>query len=381
MGPRRLPRRLKIVLIAIVAAVLVIGGFQLASLALSKGSGFRVAVAGDFGSWSGFQASMQQLSKTGATFALALGDLSYGGESEADWCREFKSHFDQVQIIAGNHDTGAPPIGEGNINRYAIYCPYTLQERLTGVYAKQYYFDYPHGAPIARFILISPDVNFTVDGGELYKYNVGTARYEWTRDAIDGARSAGIPWVIVGMHKNCIAAGEHACEVGTDIMNLLLERKVDLILQAHTHHYERSKQLAVSPSMCAGIRYHHYTAECIVDDGADGQYAQGGGSVIVTAGTGGRDIDPFNVTDPYAGYVATWDADNVSGLGKGVVAIDLDANRISARTHFDGDFADAFTIVGHGRPANAQYILELFMMGGSIAAGAVIVLVWRLRNR
>src|SRR3712207_8283027 len=50
--------------------------------------------------------------------------------------------------------------------------------------------------------------------------------------AIDDARAADIPWVIVGMHKNCLSVGEYYCNIYQELMSLLVEKKVDLVLQA-----------------------------------------------------------------------------------------------------------------------------------------------------
>src|SRR2546427_3423 len=295
-------------IIVAVVAVLLASGIRF--VLLSNGateSSFVFSVAGDYGAWNGFMESLNQLKQTRSDFAIALGDLSYGGiakpglGTEEGWCKEFHDAFQNLVIVAGNHDTGDTLPGEGDINQFAQYCPAPPQFAVNGDYGKQYYFDYPKGNPIVRFILLSPELVFVFDGGEHYRYNVGTPRYNWTRDTIDQARAAGIPWVIVGMHKNCIGAGEHACETGPDILNLLVGKKVDLILNAHTHNYERSKQLALNADSCAAMQLHIFNGNCIVDDGASHVYKRGQGSVVVIAGTGGRDIDPFNLADPYAG--------------------------------------------------------------------------------
>jgi hypothetical protein len=35
------------------------------------------------------------------------------------------------------------------------------------------------------------------------------------------------------MHKVCLSASGKSCEVGRDLINLLIEKRVDLVLQAH----------------------------------------------------------------------------------------------------------------------------------------------------
>ena len=308
------------------------------------------SAAGDYGSWSGLRESLAQLAASESDFVLALGDLSYGGNTgyanstEQAWCERFQKSFRDVEIVAGNHDVGQPPLGEGDINNFTKYCPFTLDTRVVGEYGRQYYFDFPATNPLARFILISPDLIF--DNTTYYDYHVNKPYYNWTRDAIDSAHAANIPWVIAAMHKPCIGVGEHACETGTDILNLLLDEKVDLILQAHNHNYERSKQLALNPSTCAAIQEHVYNANCIApaDGSSTGQYQQGTGSVIVIAGTGGREMDEFDPTNHYAPYFAAWMGNNTAGYGNCVVNFNVDAGHIVMHTSFNGTYTDTFTI-------------------------------------
>ncbi|TMA04831.1 MAG: hypothetical protein E6J94_09465, partial [Methanobacteriota archaeon] len=267
MGATFGPSRAIAVLLA--AAMALVGLSFVGTPASSEDAvSFQFSVAGDFGSWSGFRESLDQLNASGSDFALALGDLSYGGNTgyanttEEAWCSKFHKFFPKIEIIAGNHDTGDTIAGEGNINQFIAYCPFNIKTSVDGVYGKQYAFDFPRNNPLARFILISPDLVFRVDDGEHYSYDVGTPRYDWTKGQIEDAKAKGIPWVIVGFHKNCIGAGEHHCETGTDILNLLIQEKVDLVLNAHEHNYERSHQLAYTDSCPQGVQEHVFVPGC-----------------------------------------------------------------------------------------------------------------------
>jgi ABC-type amino acid transport substrate-binding protein len=376
----------------IAAAVMLLASFAapLAGAAAPP-AGFAFSAAGDYGSWGGLRESLAQLEVSKSNFVLALGDLSYGGNTgyanstEEAWCERFQKSFRDVEIIAGNHDTGQPPLGEGDINNYTKYCPFTLASKVVGEYGKQYYFDYPAANPMARFILISPDLLFVVDGGEHYDYHVNTPRYNWTRDAIDSARAANMPWVIVAMHKPCISVGEHSCETGTDILNLLLDKKVDLILQAHNHNYERSKQLVLNPSTCAAIQEHVYNANCIAPNDASsiGQYQQGAGSVIVVAGVGGREIIEFDPTSHDAPYFAAWMGNNTAGYGNGVVNFNVDADHITMHTSFNGTYTDTFTI----SKASTDSVIDLiigylpFIVIAAVGVGGAIVWARRRARR
>src|SRR5439155_5589275 len=131
--------------------------------------------------------------------------------------------------------------------------------------------------PLARVIMISPSI--TMPDGTTFDYtaNPPSAHYQWLVDAIDGARATGIRWVIVGMARDCVTAGEKSCEIGQDVFNLLVSKKVDLILEGHEHGYERSKQLTIGGG-CPAIPLNATApAACIANDGSQGTYAKGAG--------------------------------------------------------------------------------------------------------
>ncbi len=260
-------------------------------------------------------------------FYLALGDLSYAAGSEDDWCATFKGKFNDIELLAGNHDVGEST--GGNIDRYRQYCPFTLGQ-LTGDYGKQYYFNYPEQNPLARFIMIAPGLK----GSMNINYNVGGAGYAFTQNAIDSARAAGIKWIVVGMHKNCITVGAKGCDVGTDIMNLLINKKVDLILQSHDHNYQRSHALKC-------ITTGSVNSACIADNGNDGSYVKGAGPLIVINGEFGRGFYNVNSGDTEAGYFAKMDSTTF-----GVTKYTISESQLTSSylRSGGGSFADSFTI-------------------------------------
>lgn len=369
------------------------GGPSAVGRVSAASSGFTFSFAGAFTAYTGLSVSLGELTATNSTFALALGDLGFGLVNESEWCSRVHEKFANVEILAGRSDVGAPPPTPVNINNLINACPFTLNVPPIGVYGKEYYFDYPLDHPMARFILISPDLRYYVDpGARLYNYSAGTPHYNWTAKAIDDARALGIPWVVVGTAKNCISAGEHPCEITTDLFNMLLQKKVDLIIQGSTHNYERSKQLAVDGPGCTGIELASYNAACVAADGANGTYQKGAGSVVVISGTGGRDTLPFDLSNPYAPYFARWMGNNsenpafgTSIDGNGVVTVNVTSAQISIRTHFNVSYVDNFTISQAPGPSSSSpppsdvlmYVL-LVAVGVVVVAGAVIV--WR-RNR
>jgi len=247
------------------------------------------------------------------------------------------------ELLSGNHEDGGE-IQDGLIDNF-VQC---LPDRLgaVGTYGKEYYFDYPASSPIARFIMTSPGLNFT-NGGS-YSYAAGTAHYNWVSNTIDNARAAGIKWVIVGMHKVCITMGIMPCDIGTDLFNLLVSKKVDLILQAHDHDYQRSKQLALNGTTCTAISPATYNSNCVVNDGSTGNYPQGAGPVVVIVGTIGEALSNLNTAASDAGYFARWMGSNINPTN-GLAKFSLSSDQLTVSANFTGstapnNFNDSFTI-------------------------------------
>jgi hypothetical protein len=305
---------------------------------------FVFAAAGDHGASSSTSAVFDLVPALGAAFFLSLGDLSYGSLSpETVWCDYVKSHVGATypfEIISGAHESNTTH-GDGLIDNFvASNC---LPNRLSGVqgtYAKEFYLDYPSGSPTTRFIMISPSLNFTYGG--TYDYTRGSSHYNWTAAAIDDARARGIRWIVVGMHRNCITMGIKSCEIGKDVFNLLVEKKVDLILQGHDHNYQRSKQLALSGS-CAGIQPGSYNAGCVADTGSDGLYTAGNGPVLVINGMGGIGTYALSTSDAEAPYFASSMTSSTYGLVKATVSpTRLDVQFVRGA---GGSYTDSFSIV------------------------------------
>ena len=315
------------------------GDFSPVPHAAAVGS-FTFTAAGDHGGVSDTTASLDLIATSGASFHLALGDLSYSHLTpESAWCDYVKSRVGATfpfMVVAGNHedDVGA----DGHINNFAQCLPDRIGG-LTGVYGKEFYFDYQG---LARIILISPDL--TLDG-ELYKYEVGTARYNWLAQAIDGGRTTGLPWVIVGMHEVCISMGVKSCSIGPDLMNLLVNKRVDLVLQAHEHGYQRSKQIAHG-AWCAAVPVNAYNAYCVVNNGAGNAYVKGTGTVFIIVGTPGQGLSDINPADPEAPYFAVWMGAN-SNPRKGFTKYTVWADKLTAQFvgSTPGAFSDGFNIV------------------------------------
>lgn len=303
----------------------------------SAGASFSFGAVGDLGVPG--NADMVALSKRlvsmNADFLIALGDLGYVND-EAGWCSSIKSGINDVLLIAGNHDTGES--SGGDIAEFVQYCPYTLDAPLTGGpgtpgYGYEYFFDYPATDPLARFILHTAGTR----GSTNYDFSPGSSHWNFVVDAVNDAKAKGL-WVIVGQHKLCINAGSYGCEIGQAFFDKMVELKVDLMLQAHYHTYQRSKQLALSAACPSVVSNGGFDGDCIVDDGADDSYAQGTGTIVVTNGVGGRSIYDIDFGDPEMGYIvhAMGNSGNTKGLtkGHGTAVFAVSSTGIEEKTDF-----------------------------------------------
>jgi PKD repeat protein len=339
-----------------IASVLVVGAALIAT-SLVTGGGVRgiaptattvhFTASGDFSSSANAQAVLAGVDAINPDLHLALGDLSYGttGQEQA-WCdlvtQKVGAGF-PFELISGNHESNGE---NGNINDFSACLPNQLPG-VVGSYGRQYYVDVPEGAPLVRFVMISPGLPFS-DG--VWSYAAGTPRYNWTASAIDGARTANIPWVVVGMHMPCLSIGQYTCDPGADLLNLLVNKRVDLVLTGHDHVYQRTHQLALGAG-CSALVPGAFSSGCIAD--SDPSMVKGAGTVFATVGTGGTAMYNINPADSEAGYFAaaqglnsnpTWGSLDVS-----VTATQLTASFARAA---GGTFTDSFTLGPPGGGGN-----------------------------
>ena len=241
---------------------------------------------------------LRALSLSGSDAHLALGDLSYGSPGgESAWCSFVTSRVGTsfpFELLSGNHESNGT---NGSIDRFASCLPNRLGG-VVGDYARQYYVDLPRSSPLVRVVLVSPGLTFP-DG--TWSYAAGSARYAWTAAAIDGARRAGIRWVVVAMHEPCLSVGRYGCSSGPDLQHLLVSKRVDLVLSGHEHLYQRTKQLREGTG-CARVAVGSYSPACVAD--ADTSMVAGAGTVFATVGTGGVALREVAATDPERGYFA-----------------------------------------------------------------------------
>jgi hypothetical protein len=343
-------KRIVLVLTAVAFAVAAVTATAAWPHARAKAAtAFSFAVAGDLGANGNTSAVINAVAASGSQIFWPIGDLSYSQTaSESDWCDYVHTPLGAsypVEVLAGNHEDGDGP--DGFIGNFASCLP----DRIGGVqgtYGQEYYADYPSTNPLVRFVMISPGLTLN---GTTWSYKQGTAHYNWTANAIDGARAAGIPWVVVGMHEYCLSLVNHSCFVTDSLMNLLISKKVDLYLQAHDHAYSRSNQLALGPG-CSAVSSTSFNAACVADANPSSSYTAGNGTVIATVGSGGRSINSQDPTLPWGAYLPYYMGSN-NNATYGFLKVNVSDTQLSANfvRGTGGSFTDSFSLTKPGSPS------------------------------
>ena len=270
-----------------------------------------MSFAGDYGSDANAKTVLARINATAPDFHLALGDLSYDQIDEKSWCSMVKERVAQpFLLLPGNHESNDD---DGDIAKFKNCLPYRYSAALQGEYPVQYYFDAPGekyglAGPVARFIMISPNLTFA--GGRHLEYFRGNPNMQWLEEAVKDARVRQIPWVVVAMHKVCITTEAKPCEIGPDLMNALIDLKVDVVMSGHVHAYERTHALTcATPGL--------FDQKCAVVS-AENRYAQGAGTLFLTVGTGGTYLRELNELDAEKGYFAVrfGKKENYRGIGR-----------------------------------------------------------------
>lgn len=277
----------------------------------------RFSALGDINSTANSDAVLRSIGERHDDFTLALGDLSYGDDgAEGDWCDFVTSRVGAdhpFELVSGNHESNGE---NGHIDRFVQCLPNRLPG-LAGTYGRQWYVDQPAAShPVVRVVMISPALDF---GHGEWSYAKGTPHYTWLRAAVTQARAAGIPWVVVGMHKPCLSVGNYECDPGADVVDLLLDTGADLVLTGHEHLYQRTQPLAFGEG-CPTIRPGRFDPACVTPEG---------GTTFITVGTGGTPLRDVHGSDPERGYFAALSGKNLTA-SYGSLDVQVTPDRLTA---------------------------------------------------
>jgi hypothetical protein len=283
-------------------------------------SDFNFAAGGDWGCTDDTTDTVNNILEKSPELVLGLGDYSYGEEygedSEKCWFDITKPIDGIMKIAIGNHDTGADL--EALMNHFGL--------------TEQYYsFDYQN----VHFIALGTEKEYLDMSNDKAKEQLAFVQ----SDLKKASSNPNIDWIIPFFHR-MMYAREPSSIVDSydhnivDIYHPLFEKYgVHLVLQGHSHSYERTYPLRYNPE-------GNIKNPIITSKDSSNNYRNVDGLVIATVGTGGAFPTILHIVPEYiaVGYKNLFGFLNVdvSADGKTLVGTFYDTA--------DGEIKDRFTI-------------------------------------
>ena len=229
-------------------------------------SDFNIAAAGDWACSDNTKNTANNIIAKNPELVLGLGDYAYNNDAGC-WLEIIGPIADKMKIVIGNHDDTMSV--DGNY----LPAPKRLQQYMSYFnLSKQFYsFDYQN----VHFVAMSTEQSF----------KKGSMQYRFVeRDLKNASSDPNINWIIVFYHR---VAYSSPSEVGAvtdlrDTYHPLFEKYgVDVVLQAHNHHYQRSYP----------IRYNSGdSSDPIVTIKSITNYFDPKGQIFTIVGTGGAHV-------------------------------------------------------------------------------------------
>lgn len=276
-------------------------------------SDFNFAAVGDWGCGINAKNAVANIIDKKPELVIALGDLSYRDLADC-WFKIIKPIDKITKIAIGNHDVTSDILINAYMNHFNL--------------SKQYYsFDFKN----IHFVIISAEIPYQ-EGSEQYTF-VGN-------DLQKTAADPNIDWIIVCYHKPAYipASTINADPLFRKTYHPLFDKyKVDVVLQAHLHAYQRSY-----PLLYNNLNESNPT----ITTNNNSYYNDQRGEIFVTVGTGGGQVQHSAQNTPYIAsqHYGLFGILNVeiTNNGKTLIARFYD-NMISNSSSF-GNVLDEFTI-------------------------------------
>jgi len=271
---------------------------------------FNFVAVGDWGCTSDTTSVVAGINNLNPERVLGLGDYSYA-ISPSCWYNEIAPIATKTQnpstVALGNHETADGSFAHLDNNGRTDFLNHF---GLTNTY---YSFNYQN----VHFVVMDTESS----------YLSTSAQYTFVKnDLIQASSNSTILWIVVYFHKPMYASpATHAAltDMRATYQPLFDQYRVDLVLQAHNHAYERTKPLRF---------------DSVVTDNNTTSYTNPSGQIYVTVGTGGKSI-------------GTWDGINLNVVQQlntfGYLNVDVinDGKTFSAKFYdTNGVIRDQFSI-------------------------------------
>ena len=246
-----------------------------AAAASTLSSDFNLAAAGDWACTSDTIDTVNNIIDKSPELVLGLGDYSY--EDSPDCWLDIIQPIDNIMKISiGNHEIEEESILTEYINHFGLTSQY-------------YSFDYQN----VHFIALATESEYLDMSTDKAKEQLAFVKSDLEKASTD----PNIDWIIPFFHRmmyyeeheSCSIIGEHDNTL-VDIYHPLFEKYgVHLVLQAHSHSYERTYPLKTNAED---------SEDPIVTSKDSSNYPSIEGLVIATVGTGGKSSCQYVHMDP-----------------------------------------------------------------------------------
>jgi predicted phosphodiesterase len=271
---------------------------------------FNVAAVGDWGCNDNSKNTLKNILNKKPELILALGDLSYQRTAEC-WIEIISSVDNITSIVRGDHDN------DFRTSQYMEHFNMSSE-----------FYSFNHF-----------NIHFMIMSTEL-PYELGSKQYEFVKSDLENAlTNSSINWIIIAYHQPAYISSNdcQGCSPRVTLREvyhpLFDSYNVDLVLQAHSHNYERSYP----------ILYNNDDSENpIIVNSSKNNYNYDinkfHGSIFATVGTGGAELHNFELRAP---YIAT------QHRGFGFLNLELTNNGTRLNSTFydnNGTISDHFII-------------------------------------
>lgn len=225
-------------------------------------SEFSFVAAGDWGCDEKAQRTVKNMQNKTPDLVLALGDLSYQKSADC-WLDMMSPLLNKTRIAIGDHE-------------YHFKNSSRLKEYLDKFHLPNQYYSFNHKN--IHFLAMSAEISFDED----------SEQYRFVKSDLDSAsKNESIKWIVVFMYEMMYSSPtfHEANQNLRDTYHPLFDKyRVDLVLQAHSHNYQRSFPISYN---------YRDSSRPIIEERNEEQYFNPKGSTFVVAGTGGADLHNF----------------------------------------------------------------------------------------
>jgi hypothetical protein len=228
---------------------------------------FNFVAAGDWGCDTRAHETVSDMQNKNPELVLALGDLSYQRESADCWIDIVSPIASRMKIVLGDQD----------YRSNSVLRQYKSNFNLSQDY---YSFDYRY----VHFVALATELPF----------GINSPQYQFVKKDLETAsQNPMIKWIVVYSYRPQYSSPtEHPGnkEIRDAFHPLFQKYSVDLVLQAHSHNYQRTYP----------IEYNEKdTSNPIITDKNEAEYNNPEGVLYAVVGTAGADLHKFTGQAPY----------------------------------------------------------------------------------